>query len=387
MKALFLIFHGFEEFNGISKKIRYQVEALRKCGVDVRTCYLTDDDNHKRRMVDDTVLRDYGNGTKGKILKRIELNSIVDYAKREQIDFIYVRYDHNANPLTIRMMSQLHQTGARIALEIPTYPYDQEYRGLPMAYQRILFIDRCFRQLLARQVDKIVTFSDYETIWNRPTIRISNGIDFDQIRVKAGVNDTRTGLHLIAVATMHPWHGFDRAIAGMARYYRQAPELEVFLHIVGYGVPELVDSYKKEVADNGLEAHVLFHSALFGEELDRLFEQSDFGIGSLARHRSGIDKIKTLKNREYAARGIPFVYSETDDDFEQMPYVLKAPADDTPLDIDRLIAFYRQVTMTPAQIRRSIEHTLSWQKQMQQVIDAMQLSTATESDIPKRIQR
>ena len=30
MKALFLIFHGFEEGNGISKKIRYQIKALKE---------------------------------------------------------------------------------------------------------------------------------------------------------------------------------------------------------------------------------------------------------------------------------------------------------------------------------------------------------------------
>ena len=35
MKALFLIFHGFEEANGISKKIRYQIEALKECGLQV----------------------------------------------------------------------------------------------------------------------------------------------------------------------------------------------------------------------------------------------------------------------------------------------------------------------------------------------------------------
>ena len=373
MKALFLIFHGFEEFNGISKKIRYQVKALQACGLDVRTCYLTDDNNHKRRMVDDMVLRDYGNGIKGKIYKRIEFDSIVDYVKREQIGLIYVRYVHNASPFTIRLMRQLHATGARIAMEIPTYPYDQEYKGLPMGYQRILFFDRCFRKRLARYVDKIVTFSDHETIWNRPTIRISNGIDFSQIPMKTTVNDTTRQLHLLAVATMHPWHGFDRAIEGMVAYYRQPSQgPEVYLHIVGYGVPELVDSYKKIVADNGLEEHVLFHSALFGEALDRLFEQADFGIGSLARHRSGIDKIKTLKNREYAARGIPFVYSETDDDFEQMPYILKVPADDTPLDITKVIDFRRQVTMTPAQIRQTIEQSLSWERQMQRVIEEIE---------------
>ena len=53
MKGLFLIFHGFEAFNGISKKIRYQVKALQECGLEMHTCWLDDTDNHKRRMVDE----------------------------------------------------------------------------------------------------------------------------------------------------------------------------------------------------------------------------------------------------------------------------------------------------------------------------------------------
>lgn len=376
MKAMFLIFHGFEAANGISKKIGYQVEALRECGLDVHTCYLTDDaDGHKRRMIDGRVLRDYGSGLKAKILKRTEWDSLVEYVKEEKISLIYVRYDHNASPFTICLMRRLKRTGARIALEIPTYPYDREYTGLPWAYQRILFFDRCFRKMLVQYVDKIVTFSNHRQIWNRPTIGISNGIDFAQISVKQQLNDTRQQLHLIAVATMHPWHGFDRAIAGMAAYYEQYPQQELpelFLHIVGQGIPALVAGYVKEVADRGLEAYVLFHGAQFGEPLDRLFDQADIGIGSLARHRSGIDRIKTLKNREYAARGIPFVYSETDEDFEQMPYVMKVPADDSPLDMEQIIAFYRQQPMNPSGIRASIEHSLSWRKQMQRVINEME---------------
>lgn len=372
MKALFLIFHGFEEFNGISKKIRYQVKALKECGLETHTCWLDDTENHKRRMVDESVIADYGSGIKGKILKRTEFDSIVHYVKEEKIDFIYVRYVHNANPFNIRLMKLLKKTGARIVMEIPTYPYDQEYKGLSFAYQRILFMDKCFRQQLASYVDKIVTFSDYSTIWNRPTIRISNGIDFSEIPVKKQVNNTSHALQLIAVATMHPWHGFDRAIAGMVDYYRthtDAHDYKVYLHIVGFGVPELVDSYKKEVTTHKLEEYVIFHSALYGKELDDVFEQSDMGIGSLARHRSGIDKIKTLKNREYAARGIPFVYSETDDDFERQPYILKVEPNDSPLNIEKVIHFYRSLTMTPLQIRQSIEQSLSWKAQMQTVIN------------------
>ena len=41
-EALFLIFHGLNPANGISKKIYYQVNALRACGIDTRLCYLNE---------------------------------------------------------------------------------------------------------------------------------------------------------------------------------------------------------------------------------------------------------------------------------------------------------------------------------------------------------
>ena len=51
-------------------------------------------------------------------------------------------------------------------------------------------------------------------------------------------------------------------------------------------------------------------------------------------------------------------------------YVLKAPADETPIDINRIISFYQHLTLSPVDIRTSIEH-LSWNHQMQKVIDCV----------------
>ncbi|MCD8081105.1 MAG: glycosyltransferase family 4 protein [Bacteroides sp.] len=371
MKAVFLIFHGFEEFNGISKKIRYQVKALQQCGIDVRTCYLTDEHNHKCRMIDDQVLEDYGEGIQGKIRKRTGLGCIVNYALKENIRFFYIRSDHNTTPFLIHMLRRLHRHGIKIALEIPTYPYDQEYKGLSFAYQRVLFIDKCLRGTMARYVDKIVTFSDHEQIFGRPTIRISNGIDLDAIPLKKQQPPAEDEIHLIAVATIHPWHGFDRAIAGIANYYRNSPETSVYLHIVGQGVPQVTDAYRRMVAENHIEDYVLFHGPLYGEPLDAVFNQSHLGIGSLARHRSGITHLKSLKNREYAARGIPFIYSEIDEDFEKSPYVMKIPPTEDPLDIAAVLNFYRDVHLTPGEIRQSIANTLSWKVQMQQVVNEL----------------
>ena len=126
------------------------------------------------------------------------------------------------------------------------------------------------------------------------------------------------------------------------------------------GFHELITHYH-------IEKQVIFHGQRMGKELDELFDLADFAIGSLARHRSHIDKIKTLQNREYAARGIPFIYSETDEDFDRMPYILKAPADESAIDITKIIRFCSTLDIPPKQIRNSIYH-LSWKNQMEKVI-------------------
>jgi len=140
---------------------------------------------------------------------------------------------------------------------------------------------------------------------------------------------------------------------------------------VGYFFSKEVETeFRKIIADNHMESYIIIYGKKHGKELDEIFNLCDFGIGSLGRHRAGIQKIKTLKNREYAARGIPFVYSETDSDFDERPYVLKLPADETPADIRQIIAFYRQLSITAQEIRDSIKD-LSWKHQMNQVINSV----------------
>ncbi len=365
MKVLFLIFHGFDPSNGISKKISYQLKAFRDCGADTHLCYM-DESQGKRRLVDGIVIRDYGSGIMSKILKRVEFDSIAQYAIDHDIDFVYMRSNHNANLFTIHMVRRMKQAGMKVVMEIPTYPYDAEYEAQGISRQIVQ--DRLFRNLLAQQLDAIVTFSDYESIFGQKTIRISNGIDFDSIPVKERRHQETRELHLIGVAEIHEWHGFDRVITGLQKYYEQQQDIKVIFHVVGYFFnADIEASFRQLLAETHMEPYVVLHGKQHGEGLDKLFAQCDFGIGSLGRHRVGIDRIKTLKNREYAARGIPFVYSETDSDFDHQPYVLKVPADESPLDIEQVIRFYQSLTQTPQQIRYSIQQ-LSWKIQMEKVL-------------------
>jgi glycosyltransferase involved in cell wall biosynthesis len=368
MKALFLIFHGFDPSNGISKKIHYQIKGLKNSGIDTKCCYYNIDRNGVRSwMIDDSALTILGNNIWAKIKKRINYKPIAQYIKDNQIDFVYMRSDHNANPFTISLVNHIKSCGAKIIMEIPTYPYDQEYVTRRMKME--LAVDRLFRHRMAKLLNGIVTFSNAKKIFGSKTIRISNGIDFEAIPLKQKVNDITNELHLIGVAEIHFWHGFDRLIKGLAQYYKTEKEYKVYFHVIGPFYNEKdKELFNQLITDNGLQQYVIFHGRMQGEELDEMFDKCDFAIGSLGRHRSGITNIKTLKNREYAARGIPFIYSETDDDFEDKEYILKAPADETSIDIEKVIGFCRNIKMRPEDIRRTVQ-SLSWTVQMQKVLE------------------
>ena len=375
MKILFLIYHGFSEYSGISKKIRYQINGLKKLSHEVHVCtYDITIDNRRIRSIDNNIIQDFGKSILSSMRKRCEYKSIIKYVTDNKIDFVYSRSFHNANPFTINMFHQFKKHGIKTVIEIPTYPYDHEYAGMLLKDKIELFVDKMYRKKLAKETDAIVTFTNDNIIFGQRTIRISNGIEFESIALKQNINDTSEQINFITVAEVHYWHGFDRFIHGIGEYYKNGGNKEIYFHIIG-GIAtsdmngtEYAPGLKNLIEKYNIGKHVIFHGPKFGKELDDLFEQCDFAIGSLARHRCGIKNIKTLKNREYAARGIPFAYSEIDDDFDNMPYVLKVPADESYIDINSVISFYEGLTLSPKEIRNTISF-LSWTNQMNTVLN------------------
>lgn len=381
MKILFLVYHGFSEVSGISKKIHYQVKGLRENGHEVHLCsYDFSPEGHRCRYVDGEVLADYGTGLMAGLRQRMEYDRLFDYCQLNGIELVYARCFQNANPWLIRFFRRLKKAGIRAVTEIPTYPYDQEFSNSSDWNMRMgLWLDKRFRRRLYQEMDAVVTFSDADTIFGQRTICISNGVDFDSTLLHRQLSNLQSPshvLHLIGVAEVHFWHGFDRVLAGIGEYYQKGGDRDVVFHIVGgvhpaymHDIPQapgfqtLIDRY-------GIADKVVFHGTLFGEQLDDVFNQCQFAIGSLGRHRSGITVIKTLKNREYATRGIPFIYSEQDSDFDQQPYIIKAPADESPVDIQQIIDFVDGFTMKPEDIRKTVEH-LTWKIQMQRVVDSV----------------
>lgn len=81
-----------------------------------------------------------------------------------------------------------------------------------------------------------------------------------------------------------------------------------------------------------------------------------------------------LKNREYCAIGLPFIYAGYDPDFENYEYALNVEDNDTPIDIERINKFVYNVKQNNQYItnmRSYAEEHLQWNKKIKNIIDEL----------------
>lgn len=255
--------------------------------------------------------------------------------------FFYIRYGFS-DGIFVKMLRAIKNSGASTVLEIPTYPYDRDFYQDRILHRMIMRpLDCHYRKKLHRYVDCIATFSEDRKIFGIPCVHIVNGISVNSIPVRKPVPH-EDAVHLIGVASMRNFHGYDRMISGLSEYYRNGGERKIVFHVVGDG-PEL-PKYKDMVEKYSLQSHVIFHGPQFGEALDELFNSSDVAVECLGCHRNNIFIESSLKSREYVARGIPMISScKIDVIPEDFPYLLPIPGDESPVDISEVLKFYDKV--------------------------------------------
>lgn len=368
--VLFFTFNEMNAFNGISKKIGYQKKALEANGFNVHLMYAVVLDEQIVLYINDEQIFSCSNNVRW-TLKLIPLKQqILLYTERNNIKNVYVRYTQYASPVIVDLFCAFKRIGMKITLEIPSYPYGNEFRT--WRQKMFLMWEQYWCKRIAKYVDNIVTFSNYTQIWGRPTLKIKNGIDFSSIALKS-TNQLKDGrMDIIAVAGISFWHGFDRVIEGLKLYYENhLHEIKVYFNVVGKGDIATYNSLVNLAAKYNLNKYVIFHGEQFGTALDALFESADVAIGCLGCHRKKIKEISSLKNVEYAARGIPFIYSEINKDFDVMPYVKKEKPDDSPINIDDLVNWRKTVKMQPIKIRNSVINKLSWVSQMKIIAEQL----------------
>ena len=111
--------------------------------------------------------------------------------------------------------------------------------------------------------------------------------------------------------------------------------------MVGDGEP--VRDYKRIVREYGLEKNVVFYGMKYGAELDDIYDQCDIGVEALGWHRTNVTLSSSLKSKEYAAKGLPFITGCTLDAMNEEYFVHHVHYDESLVDMTDVIAFYRNI--------------------------------------------
>lgn len=275
---------------------------------------------------------------------------------------------------TISMANMVKKIGTKLIVEIPTYNYKNEQKKEKRILRKIA--TKISEHIWNKLNDKIDLYSiigreesgDY---LGRPAVNISNGIVVDRIKPKCTLPYDGNHLELIAVASMCYWHGYDRLIKAISEY---TGNVKVRLHLVGPDGDGSLIQWKGLVKKLNLEKSVVIHGPMYGEQLDNLFDRCHLGIGSLGLYREKMEVGAILKNREYMARGIPFVYAGRDYNIElDFPYALQLENADSPIDIKNIVEFATRVLNNDKityKMRNYANKNMSWESELRKVLEA-----------------
>lgn len=351
--------------SGVTKKIIMQINAMKKeeIRIEAPNLYLNSVKDKFFRII--PFKRSYFD---------VELNSLLSREMRNGLDFVYIRHSI-CNIYLIRQLQILKNNGVMIVYEFPTFPYDRNSKRISGFLY--LLKDKYSRKKLHNYVDIGVNYSSYDKIFRIDCIPISNGIDIEQISIKKVVNKKQRKIVFIGVGLLAYWNGYDRLIKAIAKYnHSKVKKYDLIFHIVGDG--NYYNSLKRLVDKLSLHDSVFLHGFLSGFQLDELYNESDVGIGTLAPYRKYQDHImSTLKTKEYAAKGIPFIKADKDIVFDKyhLDFIFNVPDDNTELNLESIISWYEKIMCSFSteeltdNIRTFAKENLSWQQQLAPVID------------------
>lgn len=273
--------------------------------------------------------------------------------------------------------------GRNIIIEIPTpntvaiqeIRSAMEYGRFGRAYQQLkVFMSFPWSLWVASTIVQYAPESMYFSLGLKSRTRnLANGINVSSIPTRTEIPPwpTKTFV-MIGVASLADWHAYDRVISGIADYIKSKPEHETLPHLIIVGDGAIRKSWESRANDLGVTAYITFTGYLSGNDLDRLFEKAHVALSSLGLHRKNLQMASSLKSREYTARGIPFISTGQDIDFEPNPnFTLRVPNDDSNIDIEAVIKWYSNEKFdyqSPGHIRRYAEQKLDFSVKIKEFI-------------------
>ena len=364
--------------SGVLKKARYQVETLNALGIPAELDIITQEgrEDFESESIHFFYFEKIASATVFARLQRAKkirniISTLLTSSGPDDIFYYRAFGSMMFSYFPLAFFKPLHR--CKIISEHNTI----ESRELYLDGQYVSsFLNSILGNLIIGQSDGIIGVTEeitrhwtkrlfYRTI---PHCTIPNGFMVDSVALRKSPSFDPDTLNILFVGNVSRWHGVDRMIRGIAGY--RGP-VRIQFHIVGDGdeVANLIRLKNSIAPTTGIH----FHGFMSGHDLDAMFDTCHIAIGSLGIHRKGLHETSELKAREYCARGIPYIIACGDADFpDDLPWILRVPADDAPVDMENVVSFARTLFEGPnpaGAMRNYARENLDWKVKITKLLD------------------
>lgn len=172
----------------------------------------------------------------------------------------------------------------------------------------------------------------------KPALVIANGIDVPITQpILRNLKKHDPIKFIFAASNFQEWQGLDLLVQGIHRY---SGSRKIELHLAG----NLDQKQRSDIVPLVANGRVIYHGLLAVDDLRELYRTCHIGLAGFGFHRIGVNEACPLKVREYAAWGLPFIYTHKDTDFpDGIPWALKLPGGEKVVDVDAMINFSEKV--------------------------------------------
>lgn len=289
-------------------------------------------------------------------------------------DIFYVRYMPFFS-FSLRTFNKFKRVGGKLIIEIPSYPIEKELKREKVSLRKlILYYNRFWATQIFKKVDLLAVCGEkiQGEAYGRKAINIYNGIDVDRLTMRKPIYD-KENVHVLLLASMCYWHGYERVIEGMRDYTLSQ---NVQIHFVGNDGDGSLAEWKSLVEKYGLERYFVFHGALYDEQLDEMINLCDIGISTIGMHKKDGSNASSLKDREYMGRGLPFLCSDGTASYVGIEKAVLYVSDDAnPINMEQVVQFAlekRKDVGIIEEMRTYARNHMSWIKEFQNVMNAVE---------------
>lgn len=237
---------------------------------------------------------------------------------------------------------------------------------------RILFREKLLQRRYFKKIDGLITITDeiaeYEHQFNPNTKTYTIGNGYSGIMNSSKRIDDETIDLLFVGSPGQPWHNIERLLKSYDNYITSTGDKVTFkIHIVGME--------KNDIEYQTKNGNVIFYGYISNsEELSRIYQKADIGVGTLGFYKKNMDEAAPLKVREYLSYGLPIIVGYKDVDLSKdLPFVMQVENSDEIIDFLKIKQFYKDYKRysSEEEVKKYCTKNLSWDKKCKEILNFM----------------